>query len=284
MSVVYLNGEYFPAADARVSVFDRGFLLGDGVYEVIPAYAGNLFRLEHHLDRLQTSLDAIRLVNPLSRKQWETLLNKLVAHNYDTNLSVYLQVTRGAAARDHAFPQQTEPTVFAMVNPIHPPASELYEKGVAAITVEDNRWQRCDIKSISLLANVLLRQQAVDQQAAEAILIRNGRVTEGAASNVFAVVDGEIRTPPKSHYILPGITRDLVLELAAEHAMPHCECDISESDLLHASEVWCTSSTKEIVPVTRLNENKVGEGKPGPVWQKMNAVYREFKDTLINAG
>lgn len=281
MSIVYLNGEFTPAEEAKVSVFDRGFLLGDGVYEVIPAYAGNLFRLREHLDRLQSSLDAIRLENPMSFAQWEKVLNELVEKNYSDNLSVYLQVTRGAAVRDHAFPQDTPATIFAMCNVIKPLPEKYYAEGVSAITVADNRWQRCDIKSISLLANVLLRQQAVDQGAAESILIRDGQVSEGSASNVFIVVDGEIRTPAKSQYILPGITRDLVMELAAENKLPAAEKPISEEELFQAQEVWVSSSTKEILPVTHINDQAVGNGKPGPVWQQMSEIYRGYKQSLL---
>lgn len=281
MSIVYLNGEFCHADQAKVSVFDRGFLLGDGVYEVIPAYAGKLFRLKEHLDRLQSSLDAIRLENPLPYEQWEEMLSRLVKENFDPNLSVYLQVTRGAAVRDHAFPKDTPASIFAMANKIQALPEKYYQEGVAAITVEDNRWQRCDIKSISLLANVLLRQQAVDQGVSEAILVRDGMLTEGSASNVFVVVDGEIRTPPKGQYILPGITRDLVLELALENKMPAAEKPVSVQELLAADEVWITSSTKEVLPVTRLNGQAVGSGKPGKVWEKMSDIYRAYKQTLL---
>ncbi len=282
MSMVYLNGEYLPAEQAKVSVFDRGFLLGDGVYEVIPAYAGNLFRLQHHMQRLQASLNSVRMKNPLSFDEWEVMLKRLVTDNYEPNLSIYLQVTRGVAIRDHAFPQDVTPSVFAMVNSIQPLPEKYYTQGVSAITVEDIRWQRCDIKSISLLANVLLRQQAVDQQVAESILLRNGLVTEGAASNVFAVINNEICTPPKGQFILLGITRDLILELAAEHDMVACEREISRDELLAAAEIWLSSSTKEILPVTHINQQPVGDGKPGPLWLKLSTIYREYKNSLID--
>jgi len=281
LSIVYLNGVFCAANEAKVSVLDRGFLLGDGVYEVIPVYGGRLFRLKEHLDRLQSSLDAIRLENPLTYEQWEEMLNKLVQENYDSSLSVYLQVTRGVAARDHAFPSNTSATVYAMANKIHTMPAESYEKGIAAITVEDNRWQRCDIKAISLLANVLLRQQAVDQGVAEAILIRDGYLTEGAASNIFAVINGEIRTPAKGQYILPGITRDLVLELALANDIPAAEKPISEEELISADEIWLSSSTKEVLPVTQLNGQTVGKGKPGEVWRKISEIYRAYKQSLI---
>lgn len=281
MSIVFLNGEFCPADQAKVSVFDRGFLLGDGVYEVIPAYAGNLFRINEHLERLQSSLDAIRLVNPMTHDQWEAMLNRLIQENFDPSLSLYLQVTRGVAVRDHAFPKNTVPCVFAMATKIQPLPEEYYQQGVAAITVDDNRWQRCDIKAISLLANVLLRQQAVDQDVAESVLIRDGYLTEGSASNVFAVIDGEIRTPPKSQYILPGVTRDLILELATENGISNRVCAISRDDLFRASELWLSSSTKEILPITKLDNKTVGNGKPGPVWQSMSEIYRAYKNSLL---
>ena len=280
MPTVFLNDEYQDADQAKVSVFDRGFLLGDGVYEVIPAYSGVLFRLEEHLNRLQKSLDAIRLKNPYSFSQWKSILDDLVKQNNFTDSSVYLQVTRGVAVRDHAFPADTKPTVFAMVNKISPLSPEYYEKGVAAITLDDNRWSRCNIKAISLLPNVLLRQQAVDQGVTEAILIRDGFVTEGAASNVFAVNDGKLITPPKSEHLLPGITRDLVVEMAQQHGIPNAEDEISLAQLQAADEVWLTSSTKEILPVTQLNDKPVGTGKPGDMWQRMSKIYGHFKKTL----
>jgi len=281
MSIVYLNGEFMAAENARVSVFDRGYLLGDGVYEVIPAFAGCLFRLKEHLSRLQNSLDAIKLENPLTADQWEQMLKQLIGQNMHPELSIYLQVTRGVAVRDHAFPVDPQPGVFAMANPIHKLPASYFENGVAAITADDNRWQRCNIKAISLLPNVLLRQQAVEKGVAEAILIRDGKVTEGSASNVFVVHDGEIITPAKSQYILPGITRDLVLELAETHNIPCAEKDISRQMLFDADEVWLTSSTKEILPVTRVDEKMVGKGTPGKVWQQMMDIYRDYKNGLL---
>jgi len=281
MSIVYLNGDFLPAIEAKVSVFDRGFLLGDGVYEVIPAFSGRLFRLEEHLDRLQNSLDAIQLENPLDFSQWRSMLEELIAKNISPEVSVYLQVTRGVAERDHAFPKATKQSIFAMVNPIRKLADSYYEAGVGAITVEDNRWQRCNIKAISLLPNVLLRQQAVDQGVAEAILVRDGLVTEGAAANVFVVLDGCIITPAKGQYILPGITRDLVLELARSHQLDCAENDITYEELMRAEEVWITSSTKEVLPVTQLNGQAVGEGKPGKVWKNVVQLYRDYKKSLL---
>lgn len=281
-SAVYLNGDYLPQNEAKVSVLDRGFIFGDGVYEVIPAYGGRLFRLAQHLERLNNSLTAIRLPNPHTSSVWETILSKIVDQNgtASQDQSVYLQITRGVAQRDHGFPEEVVPTVFAMSNPLTPLTTEILTQGVHAITLDDIRWQHCYIKTIALLPNILLRQQAMDEGAVEAILVKNGEVTEGAASNLFIVKDDTLLTPPKSDQLLPGITRDLVVELAHEHGIPCQETAISESDLHNATEVWLTSSTKEILPVTQLDNQPVGSGKPGSVWQKIYALYQDYKTTL----
>lgn len=281
-SAVYLNGDYLPQNEAKVSVLDRGFIFGDGVYEVIPAYGGRLFRLAQHLERLNNSLTAIRLPNPHTSSDWETILSKIVDQNgtASQDQSVYLQITRGVAQRDHGFPEEVVPTVFAMSNPLTPLTTEILTQGVHAITLDDIRWQHCYIKTIALLPNILLRQQAMDEGAVEAILVKNGEVTEGAASNLFIVKDDTLLTPPKSDQLLPGITRDLVVELAHEHGIPCQETAISESDLHNATEVWLTSSTKEILPVTQLDNQPVGSGKPGSVWQKIYALYQDYKTTL----
>lgn len=281
MSIVYLNGEFLPKDEARVSVLDRGFLFGDGVYEVIPVYGGRLFRLEQHLERLDQSLAGIRLANPHTRLEWRRILEQLVELHGGGDQSVYLQVTRGAAPkREHAFPTEVHPTVFAMSSPLTPNPPEVAQQGVAAITLEDIRWKHCHIKAVTLLANVLLRQQALDGGAAEAILIRDGQVTEGAASNVFIVRAGELLTPPKGPFLLPGITRDLILELAAANGIPYREAAVTEAELASAAEVWVTSSTREILPVTTLNGVPVGDGKPGPLWARMTALFQAYKERL----
>jgi D-alanine transaminase len=281
MPIVHLNGRFLPLAEATVSVLDRGFLFGDGVYEVIPVYGGRLFRLDEHLARLDNSLAGIRLANPLDRAAWRVLLERLVADNGGGDLSVYFQVTRGAAPRrDHAFPAGVAATVFAMANPLAPPDAALLEAGVRAITLDDIRWRYCDIKAITLLPNVLLRQQAVDAGAAEAILIRDGCAVEGAASNLFVVADGVLITPPKGPRLLPGITRDLILELAGAAGVAAREADIPAAQLHSASEVWLTSSTREILPVTRLDAHTVGDGAPGAVWRRMNTLYQAYKIRL----
>jgi D-alanine transaminase len=282
MKTVYLNGQFLPADQACIPVLDRGFIFGDGVYEVIPAYGGKLFRLDEHLQRLQNSLDAVRIPNPLDQAAWGDMLDALIEHNGGGDQSLYFQVTRGSAQRDHAMPEKPTPTVFAMANPLHPVSQAIRENGVAAITLDDIRWQRCHIKAISLLPNILLRQEALDQGAAEAILIRDGHATEGAASNLFAVIDGILITPPKGPFLLPGITRDLILELAAAHGIPHREADITRNALQRAEEVWLTSSTKEILAVTQLDEQAVADGQPGPLYQRMLALYQDYKQQLRN--
>jgi len=285
MDTVYLNGAYVPAAEAKVSALDRGFIFGDGVYEVIPAYGGKLFRLDDHLQRLENSMQGIRLQNPHSRDEWSSMLNTLVEKHGDGDQSIYLQVTRGVAKRDHVFPEDSQPTVFAMCNPLTPPSREYLEQGIKAITLDDVRWKHCHIKAITLLPNILMRQQAAEAGAQEAILINSdGVVTEGAASNVFIVKDGLLMTPPVEISLLPGITRVLVLELAAEHGIPFAEATFGLADLQSADEIWVSSSTKEVLPVTALDGKPVGDGKPGQHWHVMIEHYQRYKASLRNGG
>jgi D-alanine transaminase len=274
---VYLNGDYLPLNEAKISVMDRGFLFGDGIYEVIPSYSGHLFRFQGHIERLENSLASIRLTNPHTREQWLKILTPLLDSSLDQY--IYLQITRGVAPkRDHAFPENIMPTVFAMCSNIAP----FYDRdsGVKAISVDDSRWELCNVKATTLLANILLRQQAVEQGCAEAILVKNGYVTEGAASNVFAVIDGILITPPKGHEILPGITREVILEIAQQNNIPCSEEIISLDALKTASEIWIASSTREIVPVVELDSEKISDGKPGPVWQNMNRLFQAYKKSL----
>ena len=280
--IVFLNDTYLPLSEAKISVLDRGFIFGDGVYEVIPAYGGHLFRFKEHMRRLQDSLDAIRLDNPYSDAKWQNVLGTLLSATNNSDQSIYMQLTRGVAPRDHGFPAAVPATVFAMANPLPVANSELLQHGIAAVSLPDSRWQHCNVKSIALLANILLRQQAMDEHAIEAILIRDGLVTEGAASNVFIVSKGVIKTPQKDHHLLPGITRDLVVELARDNQMACEETSLSEDELLAADEIWLTSSTKEIMPVTTLNHQAVNDGQPGPVWKKMYTLFQAYKDVLRN--
>ncbi|HHM05707.1 MAG TPA: D-amino acid aminotransferase [Gammaproteobacteria bacterium] len=284
MAVVYLNGTYLPPEQATVPVTDRGFIFGDGVYELIPVYGGRLFRLDEHLARLEHSLAGARIQNPMDRPAWRHCLEELVRRNGSGDLSLYLQITRGAAPRDHAFPARTPPTVFASAEALKPVPRKWREQGVAAVTLADSRWTHCHLKTIALLPNILLRQQAVERGAVEAILIRDGQVTEGAASNVFAVIEGEIRTPPKGPLLLPGITRDVVLELAAAEGLPHRETALPATDLQRATEIWLTSSTREIVPVTTLDGIAVGRGRPGPLWRALSAAFEHFKENQRRRG
>lgn len=280
MGTVYLNGEYLPDDRATVSPLDRGFMFGDGVYEVIPVYGGRAFRLPEHLERLGRSLEGVRIASPYSNERWAEILHGLIDRNGGGNQSLYLQITRGVASRDHAFPSATAPTVFAMCSPLTPMSEEIRREGVAAVILQDIRWEYCHLKTIALLPNILLRQQALDQGASEAILVRDGEITEGAASNLFMVSDGVLRTPPKGPRLLPGITRNLVMELAARHGLPHEETRITPEDLRRAGEVWLTSSTREILPVTRLDGEPVGDGRPGTLWSRMIALYQDYKQGL----
>jgi D-alanine transaminase len=268
VNTVFLNGDYLPSDEAKVSVFDRGFLLGDGVYEVIPVYNSRPFRLTQHMARLQNSLNGVRMQNPYTEAEWSEVIQHLVEVNGGGDQAVYLQVTRGVAPRDHVFPEGVEPTAFVMTNPIKPLPVSYKAEGIKAITVEDIRWAQCDIKAITLLPNSLLRQQAQDAGAQEALLIRDGLMTEGSASNSYAVIEGVLYTAPKDEKVLPGITRDLVLELAVSAGIEVKEEPVSLEALRAADEIWISSSTREVLPVTVLDNQAVGTGKPGPVWQK----------------
>jgi D-alanine transaminase len=258
-------------------VFDRGFLLGDGVYEVIPVYNSRPFRLTQHMARLQNSLNGVRMQNPYTEAEWSEVIQHLVEVNGGGDQAVYLQVTRGVAPRDHVFPEGVEPTAFVMTNPIKPLPVSYKAEGIKAITVEDIRWAQCDIKAITLLPNSLLRQQAQDAGAQEALLIRDGLMTEGSASNSYAVIDGVLYTAPKDEKVLPGITRDLVLELAVSAGIEVKEEPVSLEALRAADEIWISSSTREVLPVTVLDNQAVGTGKPGPVWQKIDTLYQQYK-------
>jgi D-alanine transaminase len=285
MTIVYLDGRFLPLAEAKVSTMDRGFLFGDGAYEVIPVYSRRPFRLAEHLARLRHTLDGIRLANPYSEAEWARLIGEVVARNDGEDQSVYLQITRGAdSRRNHAFPACATPTVYIMSEPLLTPPAAQREDGIAAVSAPDVRWLRCDLKTISLLANCLLRQRAIDAGCVETVLFRDGFLTEGAASNIFAVKDGVLLTPPKSHLMLPGITYDVVLELAAQHALPYAVRDVLESEVRAADELWLTSSTKEVLPIVRLDGQPVGTGRPGPVFAKMDAWYQAFKRTVMRAG
>ncbi len=279
--IIYLNGEFMPLEEARIPVLDRGFIFGDGVYEVVPVYSRHPFRLPEHLRRLQHSLDGIRLAKPLTDAEWTVLTHDIVARNPGDDQSIYFQVTRGVARRAHEFPQGAKPTVFMMSSPLVTPAREQVENGVACITATDFRWLKCDLKSVSLLGNCLLKQTAVDAGAAEVVMFRDGYLTEASASNVFAVRNGILLAPPKNHLILPGITYDVVLELAGANKLPLEVREISEHEVRTAHEIWITSSTKEVLAVTTLDGRAVGDGKPGAVFRRIHALYQDFKQTVM---
>ncbi|NWG30671.1 MAG: D-amino acid aminotransferase [Rhodocyclaceae bacterium] len=282
MSLCYLNGQFLPLEKAAVSPMDRGFLFGDGVYEVIPVYSRQPFRLDEHLGRLQRSLDAIRLANPLSAEAWHSLVARLIAAAEWDDQSVYLQVTRGPMAiRNHAFPKVVTPTVFGLVEPLVTPSGEQVEKGVAAVSATDFRWLRCNVKATSLLANCLLRQMAIDAGCAETVMFRDGILTEGAASNIFVVKDGTLLAPQKNHLMLSGITYDVVLELATQYGLPTEVRDICDAEVRSADELWLTSSTKEVLAIVTLDGRPVGAGKPGPVFGRMYRWYQDFKQTVM---
>lgn len=286
--IAWLDGAFLPLAEARVSVLDRGFLFGDGVYEIVPVYSRRAFRLDEHLRRLQHSLDGIRLANPMAPGDWRGLISDLVARQDFDDQSLYIQITRGVPAegqplRDHAFPAAARPTVFVYAQPLRTAAPEQKAAGVCAVTATDPRWQHCDIKAISLLANVLMRQRAVDAGCAETVMLRDGFLTEGAASNIFVVAGGLLLAPPPSPHMLTGITYDVVLELAAAHAIPHAVRPVSEAELRAADEIWMTSSTREIMAVVRLDGETVGAGMPGPVARRMDACYQQFKRDVMRA-
>ncbi|HEY3645247.1 MAG TPA: D-amino acid aminotransferase [Gammaproteobacteria bacterium] len=278
LPTAHLDGRLLPLAEARISPLDRGFLFGDGVYEVIPAYGGRLFHLPAHLKRLQHSLDGIRLKNPHGDADWTALLKALVEKNGGGDQAVYLQVSRGAPEnRDHSFPAGTAPTVFAMSSPLAGLPQELKTQGAKTITLDDIRWQRCDIKCTALLGNVLLRQKATEAGCHEGLLVREGHVTEGTASSLFVVEDGVLVTPPDGPELLPSITRDVVLQLAERVRLPVRRGRIPVGALERAEEVWLASSTREVYAVTSIDGKPVRDGGPGVAWQRMYNLFQEHK-------
>ncbi len=278
--IVYLNGRFLPLEDAKVSVLDRGFIYGDGVYELIPVYRRQPFRLPQHLTRLQHSLDGIRLENPHTDAEWTSIVGEIVARQPFDNQGVYFQVTRGVAKRDHTFPKDVPATVFMMSNPLATPSAGQIEDGVAVVTAADNRWQRCDLKTISLVGNVLMRQLAADADAVETVMFRDGHLTEASASNVLVVIGGTIVAPPKDRLILPGITYGATFDFAQEAGMPFEIRPVGKAEALAADEMWLTSSTKEVLAVTTLDGRPFAGGKPGPLFRKMHALFQAHKRRL----
>lgn len=276
---VFLNGQLLNQEDAKVSVFDRGFLFGDGVYEVIPVYANKMFRFHEHIERLENSLNAIHINNPYNQSEWQNICQDLIKVSQSgDNKALYIQVTRGVSERQHLYEETMVPTVFVMCNKMY---ARSYDKGVGAIIHEDIRWHKCDIKAITLLPNILLRQLAKDTGGAyEAILIRDNQVTEGAASNVFIVKGTSVYTPPKDGNILPGITRDLLVELLRDSGQIVYEEAISLEGLMEADEIWLTGSTTGIAPVLQIDGVSVGNGKPGSLWNSANNIFNAYIEKI----
>jgi D-alanine transaminase len=274
--VVYLNGEFLPLGNAKISVLDRGFIYGDGVYEVVPVYGRKPFRMPQHLARLAHSLEGIRLADPHADR-WTTLIGDLIARQPFDDQAVYLQITRGVAKRDHAFPQGVTPTVFMMSNPLAVPTREQVERGVAVITAEDNRWLRCDLKTTSLVGNVLMRQLAADHDAIETVMFRNGYLTEASASNVLVVRQGRIIAPPKDNLILPGITYDATLEIANAIGVPLEVRAVTHAEAMGADEMWLSSSSKEVLAITRVDGQAFAGGAPGPVFRRVWEAFQARK-------
>ena len=276
MTTVYLNGDYIPLDQAQVPVLDRGFIFADGVYEVIPVFSGKPFRLKEHFERLRNSLDGISLQLDYDGEKWQSLIDRLLILNRVTgDSSIYIQVTRGVAERNHFYQAGSTPTVFIYCKPLQ---ETDVSRGVGAVLHEDIRWEYCHIKAVALLPNVMLKQYAREKDGSiEAILYRDGYITEGAASNVFIFAGGTVTTPPKSNRLLPGITRDLVVELIGASPYQCREIPVSKAELLQADEIWITSSTLGIAPVVRLDGNPVSGGKPGPAWRDIDTIYQAFK-------
>ena len=284
----YQNGEYLPVSEAKVSALDRGFIFGDGIYDVAPVYGGRLFRFDEHMARLDRGLAKIRIPNPHTREQWlercRRLVATLMAQKGTPDQVVYIQVTRGPAPRDHVMPESIVPTVFMMTNPMKPPTAEQRHHGVACVTARDFRWERGDIKSTSLLGNVLARQISADHGALETIMFRDGFLTEASGSNVWVVHEGALLGPPKSEHVLEGIRVDLLRELCEDCGIAYNLRPIPEADVRSADEVLITSATKEVLPVTKIDGEAVGHGalrgKPGPVYGRLYEAYQRAKQTM----
>ena len=280
LPVCYLNGEFVPLAEARISPLDRGFLFADSVYEVLPVFDGRMFRFREHFDRLARSLSEIQIASPHSHLEWLALLSELVRRNDGGSMYLYVQVTRGMEfGRNHAFPKDAKPTVFALASQLPVMSVEQRKHGLSAITVQDFRWERCDIKATTLLANILMKQRAAEAQAQEAIFVRDGDVLEGSSTSIFVVRDGVLFTPPNSHRILPGTTRDVVLELA-QQLMPAQIRRVEINELFEADEVWIAAATRDVLPITRIDSRRIGSGRPGDWWQKMSQAFEALRASL----
>lgn len=282
-SIVYLNGEFLRLSDAKIPVLDRGFIFGDGVYDVVPAYSGRAFRMDEHLARLQRSLESISIQVDLQKEDWESLVNEMLHESNLSDCMVYIQVTRGVAKREHAFPKNITPTIFCMVAPFERPTETERTIGLSAVSIPDVRWLRCEIKSISLLGNVLAKQAAVDAGVNEVIQFRDGYLTEGASNNVWVVIDNTLLAPPKNNLILEGIRYGLMQELAAQSGIKFEARPITEDEVNNADEIMVTSATREVLPITKLNDKPVGSGLAGPVYKLLRSNYDQAIKNLEQA-
>ena len=280
LPIVYLNGSFLPIEDAKISPLDRGFIFGDGVYEVIPFYAGRGLRMREHLKRLQRSLDELEIDNPYVIEHWESMITTLIDKNGGGDVGVYIQVTRGVAKRDFPPPRGLTQTVFMMVNPLATPKAEIYARGISCVSLDDNRWLKCHIKSVALLGAVLLKHESNQGGFDEAVLFRDGYLTESSASNIAAVKNGVILCPPMDNLILPGITYELMIELARKNNLPLQIRRVSRRQVKAADELWIMSSTKEVVPIVMLDDKPIGTGQPGPNFKQMHQLFQEYKRTL----
>jgi len=275
--IAYLNGQFADSEACTISPLDRGFLFGDSVYEVLPVYQGAIFRSKGHLRRLSHSLNSVSIANPYSESQWRAIFAELIRRSGLSDLSIYLQVSRGAAhTREHLPAEQLTATVFAMAMPAREMPAEIFEKGVAITLVDDIRWARCDIKSTNLLASVLYALQLKERAFYEAVMVRDGFLSEATTSNVFIVRDGCLWTPPLSTTVLAGITREVVIEIAQQRAIPCHEVALKPQALRTADELWLSSSTRTIVPVTRIDEQPIGDGLPGKLWLSFSNTLRRW--------
>jgi len=284
LPTVYLNGEFMPFENATISPLDRGFIFGDGVYEVIPYYAGRGLRATEHLKRLQRSLDELQIDNPYPLERWEALIASLVERNGGGNVGIYIQITRGVAKRDFPPPKGLTQTVFMMANPLATPKPEIYENGISGVSLDDSRWLRCHVKATALLGAVLLKHEGNQAGADEVVLFRDGYLTESSASNIAVVKEGVILCPPMDNLILAGITYELMIELARQHGMPLEIRRVHRREVKKADEIWIMSSTKEVVPIVKLDDKPVGRGdnagKPGPLFRQMRKLFDEYKRNL----
>jgi len=283
LPTVYLNGDFLPIEEAKISPLDRGFIFGDGVYEVIPFYAGRGLRMREHLQRLQRSLDELEIDNPYMLEQWETLITSLIEKNGGGNVGVYIQVTRGVAKRDFPPPKGLTQTVFMMVNPLATPKPEIYTRGISCVSLDDNRWLKCHIKSVALLGAVLLKHESNQGGYDDAVLFRDGYLTESSASNIAAVKNGVILCPPMDNLVLPGITYELMIELARKSNMPLEIRRVPRRQVKTADELWIMSSTKEVVPIVKLDDKPIGSGLPGPIFKQMHQLFQDYKRALAES-